>query len=92
MNDFLTNASMAIGFLVQWLRSKPYVPEWVPPIAYVVVGVGAYWLGTDGADLASKAFWQEAWKYILIVAGVTQFTSHAANLGGVKSLKTNVDS
>lgn len=86
--EFFGTANALIGALVQGLRSRSEVPEWVAMAVLVVGSVVAYWLGTSDADLASKAFWQGAVLFVAVSAGIVQGVSSVANMANVKALKT----
>lgn len=86
--EFLAVIAAPLLVYVQKLRANPNIPDYVSlPIA-IAIGIGAYMLGAETVELASREWWQGAIMWALSALGVVQLTSGVANMAGVKSMQT----
>lgn len=78
--EFFGTVNAAIGFIVQAMRARPNIPEWASSSTLVILSLVAYWLGTEGANPATKEFWRQAWVFVAVSAGAVYGFSVGAKM------------
>jgi hypothetical protein len=89
--DFLSSLAMVLAGAVQKMRADPRIPDYVTLPVAALLGLGAYALGSETIEWASRIWWQGSILWVLAALGVVQTMSGAANSGvpGLKGFKTN---
>jgi hypothetical protein len=76
----MENWMLAVGFISQWAKANPKVPNIVVVLGVCVIGYGGYWLFTDAAMAHGfKAFLKAGWDWAAMGVVALQGTSAVAS-------------